>query len=450
LIASVWWGRRWVLGAVVALIVSGSGAARADEPGSACCGDLEARIAELEETTARKGNRRVSLTVSGYAARELTQWDDGVESNLYEHGLGPTQATNVRFSGQAAIAAGWTAGYMLRLQDLSANPFGRSVVDGQVSAMNQMNDDFNTGVRTQMSYFYLQSQALGKVSVGLMAHAAKSAAMFTDLSGTQIFDNYTFLDGFPQFVLRSGGDLAPPVTWGQLAFCYGQNLPLGGDCNGIVMNGVRYDTPTFAGFSASASWGEDDFWEGALRYGGEVAGFKLAFAAGYSSMSDERATGPRALQVKSSDYAQVGGYVQHVSSGLFVHAAYGREDNNGSIALRDTNGDGAGDTAVGPVENGSHWYVKAGIRARWTALGTTIVYGDLAEYQDQLGPAALAQGATGSEFLRGGGGIAQEIDAAAMTIYLKYQHYEADVTGAASLADLDDLELVSAGAIVQF
>ena len=37
-----------------------------------------------------------------------------------------------------------------------------------------------------------------------------------------------------------------------------------------------------------------------------------------------------------------------------------------------------------------------------------------------------------------------------MTIYLKYQHYEADVTGAASLADLDDLELVSAGAIVQF
>ena len=38
---------------------------------------------------------------------------------------------------------------------------------------------------------------------------------------------------------------------------------------------VRYDTPEFAGFVASAAWGEDDFWDIGLRYEGEFNGFKI-------------------------------------------------------------------------------------------------------------------------------------------------------------------------------
>ncbi|MGE0382992.1 MAG: porin, partial [Hyphomicrobium sp.] len=67
---------------------------RAADFGGDCCADLEERIAELEATTARKGNRKVSLTVSGYIAQEITWWDDGGERNTYLHGLGPTQASN--------------------------------------------------------------------------------------------------------------------------------------------------------------------------------------------------------------------------------------------------------------------------------------------------------------------------------------------------------------------
>ena len=63
--------------------------------GGDCCAVLEERIADLEATTARKGNRKVSLRVSGYVAQEITWWDDGGESNIYLHGLGPTQATHV-------------------------------------------------------------------------------------------------------------------------------------------------------------------------------------------------------------------------------------------------------------------------------------------------------------------------------------------------------------------
>jgi predicted porin len=397
--------------------------------GGDCCADLEERIAELEATTARK----VSLTISGYVAQELTVWDDGGESNAYIHGLGPTQASHIKFNGQATIVPGWTAGYMLRIQDLTGNAFAAGA-----DAINQTNDTKNDNLNTQMSFWYLASKDYGKLSVGRLAHAAKSAAMFTDLSGTQIIDNYTFLAGFPQFQLRTSAGGLSPLTWGQLGYCYTQGAPLGGDCNGIVMNGVRYDTPTFAGFTASASWGEDDFGEIGLRYAGEVAGFKLAFGAGYTEMKDEGTTNFVAtLTPKDSSFFQVSGYAEHVATGLFVHGAYGNEDNNGTLL------------ANGFIEpNSEHYYVKAGIRRKRTPLGATILYGDYAIYLDQLGPAALAAGATSSELERFGGGIAQEIDLAAMTVYLKYQHYQADVEGLAD--NFEDADFVSFGGLINF
>ena len=140
--------------------------------------------------------------------------------------------------------------------------------------------------------------------------------------------------------------------------------------------------------------------------------------------------------------ADPGVYLQHVSSGLFLHAAYGFEDNNGTILNN-------GRTA----QNGQHWYLKAGFRQKWAPYGATIFYGDYAEYLDQLGPAALALGATESTLTRFGGGAAQEIDAAAMTVYLKYQHYEAGISGAAlapAATGPGDAGLISAGGVIQF
>lgn len=415
------------------------GASRAADLGGECCADLEERVAELEATTARKGNRRVSLTISGYVAQEITVWDDGGESNAYLHGLGPTQASHFKLNGQAQIAPGWSVGYLMRIQNLTDDPFGRNAT----GALDQNSDDFSRGLDVQMSYWYAQNTDLGKLSIGRQAHAAKSAAMYTDQSGTQVFDNYTFLGGFPQFIIRGGGDLAPVgLTWGQLAFCYSQAVPLGGDCNGLVMEGVRYDTPTVAGFSASASWGEDDFSEAAARYAGELGGFKVSLGIGYSIMQDETTTGASVSLRKDSRYFQAGGYAQHLATGLFLHGAYGFEDNNDALLINGRES-----------QDGEHWYVKAGIRQKWTPLGATIVYGDYAEYRDQLGPAALALGATSSTFERYGGGVAQEIDAAAMTIYAKYQHYDASLSGAAlapAAADLDGADFVSAGALIGF
>jgi hypothetical protein len=206
------------------------------------------------------------------------------------------------------------------------------------------------------------------------------------------------------------------------------------------MNAVRYDSPAIAGFTASASWGEDDDWQLAVRYAGDIGGFKVLFGAGYSASTDENLTVPiAALIEKDSRYVQAGAYAEHMASGLFVHGAYGHEDNGGTVL--------AG--GVTPP-NSDHWYAKAGIRRKWIPLGATVIYGDYGRYIDQIGPAAIGLGVTSSELERFGGGALQEIDAASMSIWLKYRETRADIAGGGAIGSLDDMTAISTGALINF
>ena len=80
-----------------------------------------------------------------------------------------------------------------------------------------------------------------------------------------------------RLIRRARGTCRTVAFW-----CEHAGVGIANDCAGLRLNGVRYDTPTFAGFSLGASWGEDDYWDIAMRYNGEHSGFKLAFATAYS------------------------------------------------------------------------------------------------------------------------------------------------------------------------
>jgi hypothetical protein len=423
-------GRIWLTGALAAILLAclpwGNAAQGADFQRD-CCAGLEERVAELEATTVGKGNRKVSVTLSGYMAKQVMAWDDGVDGDTYIADIGPTQASNFRISGQAAIAPGWSAGYMIRVQDLTDSTMGLSQDVG--------NQDLRLNV--QMSYWFLASEDYGRLTVGHQALASKSAAMFTDLSGTQIIANYVLFDG-PGFFLRQNGDRLA-LRWGDIGYCYAQARPWGGDCDGIVMTGVRYDSPTLAGFSWSASYGVSGDTETALRYTGELRGFKLALGAGYSVNTDELAQPPPVSPHKDSGFFQAGFYIEHLVTGLFLHADYGNEDNHGSTIFS------------GLTEPDSEqYYVKAGIRRKWTPLGMTILWGEYTEYLDQIGPAALNAGVTSSEFTRWGLGVAQDIDKAATTLWLRYRQHDGDLDGGPFAGSLDAFRYVSTGAIVYF
>ncbi len=104
-------------GAVAAL----TNPAQAADLGGDCCADLEERMAELEATTARKGNRKVSLTIAGHVNKAVLFWDDGFEDNAYVVGNKNDQ-TNISFTGEAEISKGWKAGYDITIRFRTRSP----------------------------------------------------------------------------------------------------------------------------------------------------------------------------------------------------------------------------------------------------------------------------------------------------------------------------------------
>jgi predicted porin len=430
---------KYSLGALVAagLLVGGltAGSASAADLGGDCCADLEERIAELEATTARKGNRKVSLTISGWVGEQVMWWDDGAEQNVYVGGLGTTLASHFKLTGEANIAPGWSAGYVIHVEVFSAEPFTWS-------------QDFtgtSGGVGTLQSFWFLKSDTLGKVSVGKQSHATDNTAILVDGSGSLVPANWVLFDNASFFLRDKASGALTGITWGDLGFCQLIGAGIGGDCNGVPLNVVRYDSPTFGGFSVSASWGEDDMWDVAARYAGEFGGFKVAVAAGYAENTGELTVAPvPGGGERDVAYFQIGGYVQHVATGLFVYGAYGEEFNDNIDIDPQGNGNGGEN-----YDEGEHWYLKAGLRERWSPLGHTVLYGEYAQYNDTLNPLLKdildVTGNTEIELI--GGGVVQEIDAAAMSLWITYRHYEAEIDGQ---GEFEDFDLVKAGALINF
>jgi predicted porin len=408
--------KKYSLGALVAagLLVGGltAGSASAADLGGDCCADLEERIAELEATTARKGNRKVSLTISGWVAEQVMYWDDDYtgESNVYVGGIGTTIGTHFKMTGEASIAPGWSAGYVLHVEADGSDALlgidqwtanGNGLLTGTPGVADSGNTNY---VQLLQSFWFIKSDTLGKISVGKQSQASDNTAILVDGSGSLIPANYVQFD-------YGGFETTFGQSWFDLAGC--------SDCNGAPTNSVRYDSPTFGGFSVSASWGEDDFWDVAARYAGEWAGFKVSAAAAYSEATDS-SPNTNLLQADDTEFFQVGGYVQHVATGLFAYGAYGRLE----------------DMVTGDELN-DFWYVKGGVRERWTPLGHTVLYG---EYQD------FDNTANDSEVQLWGAGVVQEIDAAAMSVWLSYRHLEGEDGG----VDVDDFQYVKAGALINF
>ena len=105
--------------------------AQAADLGGDCCADLEERVAELEATTVRKGNKKVSVTISGWVVKSMNFWDDGDEDHFVVGDKDYDLGTRFAITGSATIAPGWSAGY-----NMTVNTWGTIFGFGA----NQIND----------------------------------------------------------------------------------------------------------------------------------------------------------------------------------------------------------------------------------------------------------------------------------------------------------------------
>lgn len=426
---------RLALLAAFGLAAAGVTPAAAADLGGDCCADLEERVAELEATTARKGNRKVSLTVSGWINEQVMMWDDGTERNSYV-GTNSLEQSRVRFVGEAQIAPGYSAGYTLELgvQGAPLNQFTQSAPDGTNS---------NT-ISVRKSNWWLKSKDLGKVTVGLEGTAMYHVLDDADGSNTRNFSDAQAAAVYQgAFKLRSNGAAVGSLGWNNI---------LQGVDNGTVgqdgrRNIIRYDSPTFAGFTVTASWGEDDDWGMSLTYKNSWGDFNVLGKAGYGENSDE-AIGCADKNVGGTHCELFGAAatIMHVPTGLYVYGGYGQNKD-----------DNIGRTDPGAEETSSMYFIQGGIEQKWIPLGKTTIFG---EYRHDDGGSKETASFAGSNKLTSnlqdtslnfvGAGVIQNIEPAALDLYVMYRHGEGNISNQTQSVELDAFDSVIVGALMKF
>ncbi|KWT65989.1 porin [Hyphomicrobium sulfonivorans] len=423
-------------------------------------------MAELEATTARKGNRKVSLEVSGHINEGVLFWDDGWESNAYVV-TNDNSRSRFRFRGKAKINSDWEAGYRLEIGVRSSNS-KRFTQSGTVAAAFDLRD----------SHWYVKSKTYGTVAVGLQSTATDGITEINQAQ-TRDFAKYSDIEdtGLGLNLRRRDGALATSTAGGASAYSYYTLLGGYGDQPGDGekrFNGVRYTTPEISGFTASAFWGQDDYWDVSLAYSGEHAGFKIEAGLGYGEITDGTQTQTACASIggvvvgsnADAKCSQFGGSlsVLHSETGLYANFAAGIKKDDlinqtNLFSLRNAN------------DEQTFWAAEVGIERKWNSLGKTTVYGQYYHYEGGGSSRRIAGAFAGTANAAAvvetgvesyGFGLAQGIDAAALTLYLSYRHVEGElgvvntdgagraVAGAASGVPLEDLNLVFAGGIIKF
>ncbi|MEW5962714.1 MAG: porin [Pseudomonadota bacterium] len=392
--------------------------AQAADLGGDCCADLEERVAELEATTARKGNRKVSLTVSGFVNEMVMFWDNGDESNAYvvTNGHAPSR---FRFVGEAKITSDVSAGYYMEFQATGA-------ASNSVTAFD---DDNGFGISLRQSNWYLKSNTLGTLRVGQLSPATDDLILGTPANLGHASTSDIGLTG--------GG-----LVFGGTAVSINSLLPT---LDTSRRNAVRYDTPTFQGFRLAAAWGEDDFWDVALWMANTWGDFKVVFNIGYLEDTEGNGLGS-VFALNAAGFCCQGanfqefkgsGGIMHVPTGLFADAAFVHREFDSTL----------GSGAVVNRADFDYWHVRAGIEGKWTPLGRTTIFGQYANGQD----ANVVVGSGNSQDIDvWGAGINQEISAAAMDLYLVYKNFDAGLAVGGVAVQSDDVDVVYTGAIIRF
>jgi predicted porin len=336
------------------LMLGTSVSAQAADLGGDCCADLEERVAELEATAAKKGNRKVSLTISGWVNEAVFAWDDGTESNVYI-GTNALEQSRFKFAGEAKIDKDWSAGYTIEI-GLQGHGSNRWDQTGPSSTSSTSPDNSLT---LRKSSWWVKSKKFGKITVGL--DGTSTYHLLDDADGVNT-RNYSDAEaaGVAQgaFLVMSDGS-STGLRWSAIMRGFNNATP-GQDGR---RNVVRYDSPEFGGFVASASWGEDDLWDTSLTYKGEIHDFKLLAKIGYGESTDPAATacGGPAGDFKCTWWGAAATAV-HQPTGLYLYGGYGEQtiDTPGFVG----------------EETSTTYFLQPGIERKWHDLGKTTIFGE--------------------------------------------------------------------------
>jgi predicted porin len=425
---------RIALVAAAGFLIGATTQAKAADLGGGCCADLEERVAELEATTARKGNRVVSLQVYGQVSRALLIWDDGIDSDIYNVD-NDLSSTRLGFQGSGTLRPDVTAGFKIEFNVQEADV---SVVDQVSSDANDSGKDVAFDIR--YAYAYVESATLGRITLGQQSESTDGITEINLGGSGSAVDGNIGAGFFVRDVFESND--TNNVRWGTLL----------DTSDGDRVNAIRYDSPSVYGFILSASFAEDDRYDVALRFSKEWNSIRLAAGIGYRLEDSDFKSLDSPVTTSIDENETVAGSisVMHVPTGLY--AMFSASDQTTEF--------------VGNIDDAeqSHWYVQGGITKNWLGYGNTTFYAAYGETEFEgdgdgggAGPINI-DGLTilGADTTQWGLGAVQAFDSTATEVFVHYVHYETDafgqVGGAGDVfdADTEDFDAVLAGMTIKF
>jgi hypothetical protein len=300
------------------------------------------------------GGDRVRVTISGQVNRAALFHGDGsgkVDSYFTDYG---TSSTRLRLLGAAELDSQWTVNSAVEF-DLRSNA---SSSVGRSSSNNNGGGTPTLGsFRVRRAEVGLASKDYGSLLFGRGSMAADGITTL-DLSGTAIA------------LYATGSD-----SWGSLAFANHGSPPrrngdptmsqVFDDMSGMRDDRIRYDAPTWRGFTASTSIGQGSAWDVALRYAGKLNGVQLIGGVAYMNL---RSTEPREDPVDGGN-PYLGRWSQKVSGSLSVLLPSGL---NATVAAAwGEHHDDCCSTASIATVDGANWFGKLGYQAHLFDFGTT-------------------------------------------------------------------------------
>ena len=154
-------------------------------------------------------------------------------------------------------------------------------------------------------------------------------------------------------------------------------------------------------------------WDVGADYKGDIGDFKLTAKAGYGESTDAGSTacGGPTVDFECSWFG-AGATIMHKPTGLYVFGGYGWQQINSL-------GAGVDDTS-------ETWLIQPGIEKKWMPIGTTTVFGEYRHDEPGANNSAGAATSFGADIDFWSGGVVQNIEPAAMDLYIMYRHAEGD------------------------
>ena len=349
-----------------------------------------APAAGAEDKTVTSGSERVKLSVSGQVNRGVLYVDNGPSEEFF-HVDNDNSSTRVRFIGEGRLNEDVTVGTQIEVQFESNSTAAIRIDQDSPAGPNNFTE--------RKLELFADSKQLGRLWVG-QGDTASNSTSEVDLSGTSV-------------VAYSGiADMAGGIAFATPANVLGPRIGQAfSNFDGLSRDDrLRYDTPSFMGFKASASAVDGGAWDTALRFAGEIAGTKAAAAVAFANANSRQG------------FTQVNGSVSVLLPfGLNLTGAAGSRD----IDAR------AGDDPM-------TYYAKLGYRFRPFSIGETAIGIDYGRTDD------LA--ALGDEFSTYGAFFVQRFDPIGTEFYLAVRNHELERSG----TDFDDVIAVLSGARIKF